>query len=265
MEASVAEEVGKEEKTRELTSYEKMSPAMKKLWEERLFNMVKQRSSLLVGDAVLTWAFLLWMGLASLVGLLSLYDPMRFPIYREICFSLAAFFVYYFIIGFVRRQTERNLVAFSAQHPDPDYHKSVEFRQKRPYHKDDDPPMARFAFRLRTLFGLPRRGLAQISVVLFQFLAVLGYVYNYTYYVLYQGALGPENFASLFWAIHLTVNGGGILILFKNYGFLIDTNRLLATIEGLAGSILGHAHATVKIEKNGQKPCDEKSGGKEKK
>ena len=77
--------------------------------------------------------------------------------------------------------------------------------------------------------------------------------------------VGAENFSPLFWLVHATVTGGGILILFKNYGFLIDTNRLLKTIEGIAGSILGHAHATVNVAKNGEKSCDEKPDCKDKK
>ena len=146
---------------RELTPYEKMTLPMRKLWEERIFNLVKQRNSLLDGDAVLTWAFVLWMAFASMVGLLALVDPMRYPIFVEACYSLAAFFVYYSIVGFMRRQTERNLIWLSAQHPDPNYHKSEEFKKRKPYSEDDDPPLARFAFRARNWFGLPRRGLAQ--------------------------------------------------------------------------------------------------------
>lgn len=241
---------------RDLAPCDKMPPQMRKLWDERIFNLVKQRASLLDGDAVLTWAFILWMIFASMVGLLGLIDPLRFPIFVEVCYSLAAFFVYYSIIGFMRRQSERNLILLSAQHPDPNYWKSEEFKKRKPYSEEDDPPVARFAFRLRSALGLPRRGLAQRSVVLFQFIAGAGYLYNYAYFVLWKGVITPDHFAPLFWAIHVTVTGGGILILFKNYGFLVDTSRLLKAIEGLAGNILWRGNPPQKPELP-QKPCEE--------
>lgn len=235
-----------------LTPYEKMPLAMQKLWEERLFNLVKQRSSLLVGDAVLSWAFVVWVSFGMLASVLYSWDTARFPVHLSFCYALAGFFVYYVVIGFVRRQTDRNLILLSAQHRDPDYHKSNEFKNKKPYRKEDDPPVARFAFRLRSYIGLPRRGLAQGFIVLWQFIAGFCYIVNYAYYVLYVGDISPARFPELLWILHTTITGGGILILFKNYGFLVDTNRLIKSIESLAESVFGH----VTIATEEQKPCN---------
>lgn len=263
----MADDAGKEkeqkiEKT--LTSYEKMSPEFQQKWEERLFNTLKLSNSLLDADSIITYAFLLWTRFAMLVVILLAIDPVRFPWRIDFCFALGAFLAYYALIGFMRRQTQRNLIALCAQHPETDDCMSGKFfKGRRPYNEANDPPLAHQFFRLRSKLGIPRRGAAQKEVIIWQFVVALCYIMNYSWYVLWRGDTSSEDSLALLWMLHVTMTAGGILVLFKNAGFLVDTSRLLKTIEGLAGTILGHAHASVSVGTENKNPCDEK--GKEKK
>lgn len=264
-EAIMAEEVVKEngeEAQKVLTPYEKMSPEFQQKWEERLFNTLKLSNSLLDADSIITYAFLLWTRFAMLVAILLAFDPVRFPWRLDFCFALGAFLVYYALIGFMRRQTQRNLIALCAQHPDPDHCRSGKmFAGRRPYDEKNDPPLAHRFFRLRSKLGIPRRGAAQKEVIVWQFVVALCYIGNYSWYVLWLGDTTQSNLA-LLWMLHVTMTAGGILVLFKNAGFLVDTSRLLKSIEGIAGSILGHSSTNVRIENDGKKPCEDKDKDK---
>jgi hypothetical protein len=81
--------------------------------------------------------------------------------------------------------------------------------------------------------------------------------------VLWRGDTSSEDNLALLWMLHVTMTAGGILVLFKNAGFLVDTNKLLKSIEGLAGTILGHQSTSVTLNGGEKKPCDERE--KEKK
>ncbi|MEK7118376.1 MAG: hypothetical protein AAB869_02090 [Patescibacteria group bacterium] len=255
----MAEEVGKTnitESKRDLTPYERMPRELRLKWEERLFNTLKLSNSLLDADSIITYAFFLWTRFTMLVVVLLAINPERFPWRTDFCFALGASLVYYALIGFMRRQSQRNLVSLCAQHPEPENCKNGRiFDGRKPYDETNDPPLARQSFRLRPYFGIPRRGFAQREVIIWQFVAALCYIVNYSWYVLYRGETSGD--ISLLWMLHVTMTAGGVLVLFKNAGFLIDTNNLLKTIEELAGSILGHAHATVNLGKNGEKPCED--------
>lgn len=256
----MADEVGNVEAqkhARELAPYGRMPRAMQLQWEERLFNTLKLSNSLLDADSIITYAFLLWTRFAMIVAILLAVDPMRFPWRLDFVFALGAFLVYYAAIGFVRRQTQRNLDSLCAQHPDPEKCKKGKiFEGRRPYNEENDPPLARRFYRLRSKLGIPRRGAAQKEVIMWQFVMALCYIGNYSWYVIWRGETSGD--ISLLWMLHVTMTAGGILVLFKNAGFLVDTSRLLKTIEGLAGTILGHQSTNVTIASNGKKPCDDK-------
>ena len=250
--------------SKDLTLYEKMSPELRQKWEERLFNTLKLSNSLLDADSIITYAFLLWTRFAMLVAVLLAIDPVRFPWRFDFCFALGASLGYYALIGFMRRQAQKNLISLCAQHPDPAICKNGKiFEGRKPYDETNDPPLARRGFRLRPYLGIPRRGFAQREVIVWQFVVALCYIVNYSWYVLYRGEISGD--ISLLWMLHVTMTAGGILVLFKNAGFLVDTNNLLKTIEGLAGTILGHQSTSVTIASNGKKPCDEKGESKQQK
>ncbi|OGZ05709.1 MAG: hypothetical protein A2942_00015 [Candidatus Lloydbacteria bacterium RIFCSPLOWO2_01_FULL_50_20] len=258
MAEDVSKEVGQSTE-RKLSPYEKMPRELQLQWEERYFNMFKLRQSLLDADSAITYAYVLWARFALLVAILLAIDPVRFPWRVDFVFGLSAFLVYYALIGFVRRQTERNFTEISAQHPDPNYHKSDEFKKKKPYHEEDDPPLAHFFFRMRPKLGIPRRGAAQKEVIIWQFVVVLCYVVNYSWYVVWRGETSGD--ISLLWMLQVTMTSGGILVLFKNAGFLVNTRHLLQGIQGLVGTVLGHSSTSVTIDGGDKRPCPEKKEG----
>lgn len=233
---------------KDLTAYDNLPPGLKRQWDEKYFNMVKLRNTLLDGDAVLSWAFVLWvLVFAGMVTILYGVNPERFPIRMEMCFSLSAFLLYYSVIGFVRRQAERNLNAMCAQQSNDECSSGKIVRHKRPFREEDDPPLAHFAFGLReklripfTNIHFPRRGLGQGTVVLYQFIVGAVYLGNYSYYVLWDGNVSAKMFPTLLWTLHVTITLGALFILLKNAGFLVDTRKMLNMIEGLVGSFLGH-------------------------
>jgi hypothetical protein len=243
----------------DLTPYEKMPREMQLKWEDRLFNMLKLRNLLLDADSIITYPYLLWTRFAMVLGVFLAINPNRFPLQWEFCYALGVFFVYYVLIGFTRRQAEKNLASLCAQHPDPvSCLDGTLLKERRQYREENDPPLAHRFFRLRDKLGIPRRGAAQKEIIRWQFVVALCYIGNYSWYILWNGdTSGLSNFAVL-WVLHLTMTAGGILALFKNFGLLVDTNRLLKNIEGFAGTILGHSSANVTIEGGGKSPCEER-------
>lgn len=244
--------------TKERTPYERMSHEMQLKWEERLFNMLKMRNMLLDADSVITYAYLLWTRFAMVVTILLAVDPERFPLRKDFCYALAAFFVYYVLIGFMRRQTEKNLASLCAQHPDPAGCVSGKlFKDRQQFVEENDPELARRFFRLRSKLGIPRRGAAQKEIIKWQFVVPLCYIGNYVWYILVKNTPSSESSLAVLWALQVTMTTGGILALFKNFGLLVDTNRLLKNIEGLAGSILGRGRSTAS-EGREKNPCESK-------
>lgn len=247
--------------TSELTPYERMSRELQLKWEDRLFNMLKMRNMLLDADSVITYAYLLWTRFAMVVTILLAVNPERFPLRKDFCFALAAFFVYYVLIGFMRRQTEKNLASLCAQHPDPPGCMSGKlFKDRQQFVEENDPPLARRFFQLREKLGILRRGAAQKEIIKWQFVVPLCYIGNYVWYIVVKNAPSSESSLAVLWVLQVTMTAGGILALFKNFGLLVDTNRLLKNIEGLAGSLLGHARSVVS-EGHEKTPC----GGGQKK
>ena len=82
------------------------------------------------------------------------------------------------------------------------------------------------------------------------------------WYVVVKNTPSSEESLAVLWMLQVTITAGGILALFKNFGLLVDTNRLLKNIEGLAGSLLGHAR-TVTSEGRERSPCENKEKHKE--
>ncbi len=223
--------------------YECMPEGIQQLWDERYFNSTKLRTLLLSADAVLTWAFILWVGFAMLMSVLYGYSPSRFPLHLEYSYSLGVFFVYYALVGFARRQTEKFIVKLRAQRPG-----VKEGDLKRPFREDEDPWLARGAFGLRKTLGIPRRGLGQYMVVIFQFLSGFVYVGNYFLYILWKGNVADTNYPSVLWVMHAVITGGGLLIIIKYGGFLIDTKRLLAALENIVGTVIFRQGTTTHTE-----------------
>jgi len=241
-----------------LTTYEKMSHEMQLKWEDRLFNMLKMRNMLLDADSVITYAYLLWTRFAMVVTILLAINPERFPLRKDFCFALAGFFVYYVLIGFMRRQTEKNLASLCAQHPDPPGCMSGKlFKDRQQFVEENDPPLARRFFQLREKLGVKRRGAAQREIIKWQFVVPLCYIGNYVWYIVVKNAPSSEADLAVLWMLQVTMTAGGLLALFKNFGLLVDTNHLLKNIEGLAGSLLGHAR-TISGEGREKNPCESK-------
>jgi hypothetical protein len=260
----MSDNTGKEQdnakRTPESTPYERMSHELQLKWEERLFNILKMRNMLLDAESAITYAYLVWTRFAMLVTILLAIDPERFPLRKDFCFALAAFFVYYVLIGFMRRQTEKNLASLCAQHPDPAGCVSGKlFKDRQQFVEENDPPLAQRFFKLRGKLGIPRRGAAQKEIIKWQFIVPLCYIGNYVWYVMVKNAPASESSLAVLWLLQVTMTAGGILALFKNFGLLVDTNRLLKNIEGLAGSILGRGRA-IGSEGYEKTPC----AGKEK-
>jgi len=235
------------ESEKKLAPYEQLSRAMQEHWLERLFNLFKLKNTLLIGDAWLTFAFCIWGGFTAVMLLLFAFDPLRFPMHASYFFSLGTFLVYYAVIGFIRRQADRNYSVLCAEYPAGDARSITMFKDKKPYDEKNDPPIVRFAFRLRRWFLIPRRGAAQTFIVVWQFLVGLAYVLNYCLYVLYRGDTSLAVYPEAIWYAQVTMTGGGLLILLKNAGFLFDTSKLLKTLQGLIGSALGHTHTEVTV------------------
>ena len=228
---------------RESTPYEKMPEGLQQLWDERYFNASKLRTLLLSADAVLTWALMLWVGFAMLMGVLYGYSPSRFPLHIEYSYSLGVFFIYFALVGFARRQTEKYIVTLRAQRP------GVKVNDlKRPFLESEDPKLARIAFGMRKTLGMPRRGLGQYMVVIFQFLAGFVYVGNYALYVLWKGNIADANYPTILWVMHAVITSGGLLIIIKYGGFLVDTRRLLVALENIVGTVIFRQGSTTHTE-----------------
>jgi hypothetical protein len=221
---------------------------MKNLWLERLFNLFKLKQRLLIADAWLTIAFVLWAGYTGVISVLYALDPARFPISNYgYWVSLSSFFIYYAVVGFIRRQADRNYITLCADYPDSTCGNGKIFKNKKPYDEKDDPPAAQLAFKMREWFPIiPRRGAAQAYIVIWQFVIGFCYIMNYSWYVLYRKDLSGANEPTLLYLAQTTMTGGGLLILLKNAGFLFDTKKLLEFISGIAETILGHG-ASIKI------------------
>ncbi len=235
------------ESGKKLTAYEQLSRGMQEHWLERLFNLFKLKNTLLIGDACLTFALCIWGVFTAVMLLLFAFNPPRFPMHASYFFSLGTFVVYYAVIGFIRRQADRNYSALCAEYPEGDARSLTMFKDKKPYDEKHDPPVVRFAFRLRRWFFIPRRGAAQTFIVVWQFLVAFAYILNYCLYVLYRGDTSLAVYPEAIWYAQVTMTGGGLLILLKNAGFLFDTSKLLKTLQGLIGSALGHTHTEVTV------------------
>jgi hypothetical protein len=222
------------------TAFSELPPGIQELWKERLFNAVKLSRALLTADAVLTWAFLLWIVHTLLVVSCYAWSPQRFPAHIELAWSLGTFFGYYALIGFIRRQTQKYAITLRGEYADGTPMDDTQLVLERIYKEEDDPPLARFAFRLRDIFHLPRRSLGQSCIVFAQFGFGFLYVLNYVKGVLLTPVPDALNFPTDLWMFHLVITIGGCLILLKNAGFLIDVKKLLAVTEsilGIAGKI----------------------------
>ncbi len=225
--------MNKEKVEAPIATFENLPRGLQALWKERLFNAEKLCMTLLNADSVLTWAFLQWLMLVFVVTGFYSWSPQRFPLQVELAWSLAAFFSYYALIGFVRRQAQKYSVTLRAEYPDSTTDDGAKIVSEKVYREEDDPPIARAGFSLRDTFHLPRRGLGQAAVVLSQFVFCLFYAVNFTRWVVLEVRPDAANFPILLWVFHLVVTVGGFLILLKNAGFIVDMKKLLTIAEGV--------------------------------
>jgi hypothetical protein len=209
----------------------RLPPGLQLLWRERLFNSVKLSRSLLSADAVLTWAFLLWIIYVMSVAGRYAWNPSRYALEYGVVWSVSIFFVYYSIIGFVRRQTQKYEIRLRSECIDCVSENGETLVNARVYNEEDDPMLARIAFRARDVFHLPRRGLGQSCVVLAQFAFGVLYIMNDVRHSIDTTVLFPDRL----WIIHGIITAGGMLILLKNAGFLVEVRQLLRVFEDMLG------------------------------
>jgi hypothetical protein len=202
------------------------------LWRERLFNATKLSRALLSADAVLTWAFLLWVLYVGVVVCRYAWSPRVNPLHYELGWSLSIFFAYYALIGFVRRQTQKYEIRLRSECQACIPETGSVLMGERVYREDDDPLVARIAFRARDVLWLPRRGLGQSCVVLAQFIFGLLYIVNDIRHTYWDATV---SFPDRMWVLHGLMTVGGVLILMKNAGFLIEVRQLLRVFEDLLG------------------------------
>lgn len=211
---------------------------------DRRYNTLKMRMTLLKVDAILRLELLLWSPFIFIVLVLYGFAPSKYPLHLSLIWSVGFYLTHYVFVGFVRRMAETYLGKLCAHSGDARCKDLSVFENEalKPYKRADDPVLVRRAFAFTGAIGLPSRGLGQMSVASFHFFALCTYVLNYVHYFGYT----DEQFAPVsLYLLHGVITAGGLLMIIKNAGYLISSQHILAILKGVIDwKLVGeHAHS----------------------
>ncbi len=208
---------------------------------DRRFNTHHLRDAYASSDALMRYPMAGWIVFSLVVGVFYGLQPDSFILYNGIIYSVGLFFLYYMLLGFVRRKTDKYLPKLFVNEPlvweklRHDRKAAISFFDEsanKPYDRSADPGLVRWVYsRWGRLGFIPKRGLAQALIVLSQY-AVLG-LYVVAFYRYAEKPL-PTNFPVDLWKLHAVLTVAGLLIMVKNLSFLISHRHFVLFLEAAA-------------------------------
>lgn len=203
------------------------------------------RMTLLKVDAILRLQLLAWMSFDLVVLILYGFAPWKYPLHFSLIWSTGFYLTHYVLVGLVRRMTETYLGKLCLYSDDNRCKDISVFENKnlKPYKRADDPVLVRRAFVFLGAFGLPSRGLGQMSVACFHFFVLVAYAINYVRFFGHADALfAPTSI----YILHGVVTAGGLLMIVKNAGYLISSRHILALLKGIIDfKVAGRSIASI--------------------
>jgi hypothetical protein len=228
----------------------RLSPEQITEINDRRYNTLKMRMTLLKVDAILRLQLLLWIPFILVVLFCYGFVPSKYPLHSSLIWSTGFYLTHYVLVGLVRRMAETYLGKLCA-HSGNERCKDLsvfENESLKPYKRADDPLLVRRAFAFTGALGLPSRGLGQMSVASFHFFVLITYIANYLHYF---GHPAVQFTPASVYLLHGVVTGGGLLMIIKNAGYLISSQHILVLLRGIIDwKKLGREHDHLEHEEH---------------
>lgn len=216
----------------------RLSPEQITEINDRRYNTLKMRMTLLKVDAILRLQLLLWIPFILVVLFCYGVVPSKYPLHVSLIWSIGFYLTHYVLVGLVRRMAETYLGKLCAHSGDARCKDLSIFENEalKPYKRADDPVLVRRAFAFTGALGLPSRGLGQMSVAFFHFFVLITYIANYVHYF---GSVDARFAPVSLYLLHGVVTAGGLLMIIKNAGYLVSSQHILVLLRGIIDWRLG--------------------------